>query len=92
MPRVILSLVEAKNTMNIADMSICLESETVYLFFFFFFFFPSKLFLQIPAEFYRGTLQLKAHKANENFKKKSLQSKKKKKKKKKEREMSSHYL
>lgn len=33
MPRVILSLVEAKNTMNIADMSICLESETVSLFF-----------------------------------------------------------
>ena len=33
MPRVILSLVEAKNTMNIADMSICLESETAFFFF-----------------------------------------------------------
>lgn len=29
MPRIILRLVEAKNTMNIADTSICLESETV---------------------------------------------------------------
>lgn len=45
MPRIILRLVEAKNTMNIADTSICLESETV---------FSSELFIQIPAEFYGG--------------------------------------
>lgn len=56
MPWIILGLAEAKNTMNIADTSICLECETVYLF-------SVIEFIWTPAEFLK---EQKAHKMKQN--------------------------
>lgn len=56
MPWIILGLAEAKNTMNIAGTSICLEFETVYLF-------SVIEFIWTPAEFLK---EQKAHKMKQN--------------------------
>lgn len=56
MPWIILGLAEAKNTMNIAGTSICLECETVYLF-------SVIEFIWTPAEFLK---EQKAHKMKQN--------------------------
>lgn len=56
MPWIILGLAEAKNTMNIAGTSICLECETVYLF-------SVIEFIWTPSEFLK---EQKAHKMKQN--------------------------
>lgn len=57
MPWIILGLAEAKNTMNIASTSICLECETVYLF-------SVIKFIWTPAEFLK---EQKAHKTKQTL-------------------------